>query len=198
MNAIVKKVAKVVGIVVLGLFMLTVILGMAFSNDDETVPAKEPKQGIESSEVVDPAVERKLEERDTTEPEEPEEEEPAEEVKALTDKEVVDIFKQKFAGQYDYCEIYMDDAKILYVNITNDGIAMDLWSCMQANDLTKWEKLKYSLEGLSKAMDDYVVKAGRDDIVVNLNLLNDLNTDNTFLSVMSGYIYYDVVEAGDI
>lgn len=97
--------------------------------------------------------------------------------------------------EFDGCEIEIED-KTIIVSIWNDGIAESILTLKNigADETNEtWVKFKESFTNLEKKMEDVCKSNGRDDITIILNIVNDVNKDNSLMIISNGTVIYDVM-----
>ena len=100
------------------------------------------------------------------------------------------VLEDKFSG----CSVTHDDSMIT-VGIWTDGIAMEIGSA--AGKLPEgWKDLREGMISLSNSIRNLIDTSGWEDIPALLHLLNDLNHDKVFLSILDGAVIYDVTDEG--
>ncbi len=132
-----------------------------------------------------------------TEPEEGEEIDPDFSVDGTaTIEDVVSLLQQAMIEGFgeDNSQVYLD-GNVLVMSIWEDGGAAEA-TLAQGGDTEMqedWQVLTDALVSLSDTATSALVEAGLDGYSVMVNLLNDQNTENTLLSVVDGFVVYDVV-----
>ena len=88
-----------------------------------------------------------------------------------------------------------DDHSITF-GVWRDGVAENALRAQSgdADSMTAWRNLVSSNQSLSSTMSNLLKSAGFQDVSVTVNILNDLNHDNTLLTVTDGAITYNWVE----
>lgn len=101
------------------------------------------------------------------------------------------MIESLMSGNFDGCSVSHTD-NMITVSIWADGIAMDV---IKGGETVQgeWEILKENMVTLSNSISDIIDTAGRTDVYLMLNLLNDLNHDNLLLSATEGVVIYDVM-----
>lgn len=91
-------------------------------------------------------------------------------------------------------EIEYDDTG-LTINTWRDGIATNTVLASQGNKTAKdnWEKLIDSQKTLCNVLLEQIKDTGKEDYIVVLNILNDLDKNKVLLSVLNGTVIYDSV-----
>ena len=94
---------------------------------------------------------------------------------------------------YDGYEIALEE-DLLVIRIWMEGTA-DLAACIRAGLLDRgfWENVRKGVGGLAVAGRDFADRAGRDDLAVRVDLLNDRDREKLLLSLLDGEILYDAV-----
>ena len=110
-----------------------------------------------------------------------------EEIKVLLEASE-DILKQNYGN--DYSIDYSDN--LVTINVWKDGVAVEAQS-IQAGTASKddWDYVITAMKQLSESIYKVYKPYGVD---VNLNVLNDVNKDNTLLSFFDGIKTYDALE----
>lgn len=95
--------------------------------------------------------------------------------------------------EYTGKEVLYDDTSIT-INVWIDGVADGL-TTIQAGGLDKgsWEDAKSGMIELAKACRELIDTAGRTDVILTVNVLNDQNLDNMLLSIENTSVLYDVL-----
>lgn len=79
------------------------------------------------------------------------------------------------------------------VNVWVDGVALEMAVGGAAAEAS-WEIAKESMMSMFDSIRGVIDAAGRDDVHLMLNVLNDANLENTLLSIFEGTIIYDAME----
>ena len=84
---------------------------------------------------------------------------------------------------------------MINVNIWGDGVAAGSTYAKLGNSsaLDSCNNLVDSTVTLNKSFMDLAQAGGRDDLIVIVNVLNDLDTSKTLLTVANGVVFYDAV-----
>lgn len=116
--------------------------------------------------------------------------------KAASIQAIADSIEKTVDG-FDGHEISTDkELNLITVDVWNDGLASSIATLKSSglSDAAMWNELKESFVKLCNSMVGVCKASGRDDISVALNIKNDINKDNTLLSVFNGVVVYDVME----
>lgn len=119
---------------------------------------------------------------------------------APTIEDVVTLLQQAMVESFgeDNSQVYLD-GNILVMSIWEDGAALEA-SLAQGGDTEMqedWQVLTDALISLSDTATSALTEAGLSGYSVMVNLLNDANTENTLLSIVDGYVVYDMVTGVD-
>lgn len=95
---------------------------------------------------------------------------------------------------FENSDFSYDDTSIT-MTVWQDNIAAGALLAQQGNaELQEsWNEMRDNLINMCQSARDMLDEAGYTDVTVTLNLLNDMNQDNTLLSVMDGVVIYDAV-----
>ena len=96
-------------------------------------------------------------------------------------------------------ELYLDGS-MLVINIWEDGAALEA-SLAQGGDqdmLDDWDTLTEALISLCETGNSVLSLADEPGYTVLVSLLNDINQENTLLSVYDGTVVYDYVNGIDV
>ncbi len=99
------------------------------------------------------------------------------------------------AQNYDHYSIEHDDSSIT-IGVWHDGIALELAAIQTSGgdeNNADWAALKDGLVSVAKSIRGVIDTAGREDVYLVLNLLNDQNTEKTLLSIFDTTVFYDVL-----
>ena len=122
-------------------------------------------------------------------------EEPAEETEGASTKSVASMIELSIKQGFDNYTVDTQDDTIV-VSVWQDGIAMGAASAQYGDSSAQsaWETMKDSAVEMSSSFKELARTAGRDDITVVMNVLNDQNQDNTLLTVIDGAVTYDCLD----
>lgn len=100
------------------------------------------------------------------------------------------ILKQNFGDDYNIS--YDAAAKMVTINVWKDGIAAGAMG-VQAGTVSKsdWTTMVNGVQSMAKSVYGNFEPYG---VSVNVNVLNDINKDNTLLSFLNGVKFYDAVD----
>lgn len=100
------------------------------------------------------------------------------------------ILKQNFGDDYNIS--YDEATKIVTINVWKDGIAAGAMG-VQAGTVSKsdWTTMVNGVQTMAKSVYSNFEPYG---VNVNVNVLNDINKDNTLLSFLNGVKFYDAVD----
>ena len=90
------------------------------------------------------------------------------------------------------------DGNIITLNVWQDGVAVEAIAAhMNGADETygDWATLRDNMGVCAQSLCNLMATAGRDDVVLSFNLMNDLNTDNILLSYVNTAVFYDFMAA---
>ena len=95
-----------------------------------------------------------------------------------------------------YSSDYSDDDHILYIRITQDGIAGGAaYALINKRVKASWDDLADTLANRGKLMYDQVIADGYTEVeAVSLMLLNDNDKDKVLLAFLNGTKIYDITE----
>ena len=118
----------------------------------------------------------------------------------ITIEDAVNILDSSMAENFDEnYELYLDGS-MLIINIWEDGAALEA-SLAQGGDqdmLDDWDTLTEALISLCETGDSVLSLADEPGYTTLVSLLNDINLENTLLSVYDGTVVYDYVNGIDI
>lgn len=123
-------------------------------------------------------------------------EEPAtEEAEGASTESVASLIELSIKQGFDNYTVDTQDDTIV-VNVWQDGIAMGAASAQYGDSSAQsaWETMKDSAVEMSNSFKELARTAGRDDITVVMNVINDQNQDNTLLTVIDGIVTYDCLD----
>lgn len=123
-------------------------------------------------------------------------EEPAtEETEGASTESVASLIELSIKQGFDNYTVDTQDDTIV-VNVWQDGIAMGAASAQYGDSSAQsaWETMKDSAVEMSNSFKELARTAGRDDITVVMNVINDQNQDNTLLTVIDGAVTYDCLD----
>ena len=118
----------------------------------------------------------------------------------ITIEDAVNILDSSMAENFgENYELYLDGS-MLIINIWEDGAALEA-SLAQGGDqdmLDDWDTLTEALISLCETGDSVLSLADEPGYTTLVSLLNDINLENTLLSVYDGTVVYDYVNGIDI
>lgn len=92
-------------------------------------------------------------------------------------------------------EVYAS-GNLIVVNLWQDGLALEvtiLKASGEDENNSDWVSLKSSVTNMAESILGLMSAAGVDDMSLNLNVLNDLNTENVLLSLFNTYVIVDAL-----
>lgn len=128
-------------------------------------------------------------------------EEPLQETSDSTDNSDMKFFAAivEYAASQSYAEdkykVEYDDSGIT-LSVWGDNLAMGatLASSGDENAKAEWESsVVEPFVEMNKQIVEQAKQNGLDDAIIMTNILNDINQDNTLLSVLNGTVIYDCV-----
>lgn len=102
------------------------------------------------------------------------------------------LIKKTMGDDYTGCTVTHDE-NIITISIWQEGVVLEL-SVGGEESEKQWNFVKESMLNLSDSIWGVIDAAGREDISLLLNVLNDVNQENMLLSIMEGIIIYDVMK----
>lgn len=115
-------------------------------------------------------------------------------------EDAVNILDSTLAESFgENYELYLDGS-MLVINIWEDGAALEA-SLAQGGDqdmLNDWDTLTEALISLCETGNSVLSLADEPGYTVLVSLLNDINQENTLLSVYDGTVVYDYVNGIDV
>lgn len=141
---------------------------------------------------------------DLAQPEEPADDEdsplPIDADGTVSIEDAVNILDSTMAENFgENYELYLDGS-MLVINIWEDGAALEA-SLAQGGDqdmLDDWDTLTEALISLCETGNSVLSLADEPGYTVLVSLLNDINQENTLLSVYDGTVVYDYVNGIDV
>lgn len=103
--------------------------------------------------------------------------------------------KKKYGSNYNLT--HDEESVTIQVWVNGAGNEAYIASTGDADSINAWSKRVYALRDFSSAMVQELARAGYSERSVNINLLNDQNTDNTLLTVRNGEVTYNWVESDE-
>lgn len=174
-----------------GAFFIFIIIGNIRHKDDP--PREEPKTETISELVEQPEEPTPTEAPDPESEElsEPEKEEEPESERVAAYKAVIEAsLKENFNNNY---EVKVDeDAKIITINVWNDGIVQELAMAQQGEQkyIDDWNNLSEILRHTSETVYSSRNTFDLPDYHISLNLINNVNKENTLLTTLDNVIVY--------
>lgn len=106
------------------------------------------------------------------------------------------LFEYMMMSSYENYKVEYDD-NFINISVWRDNIAIGrtMAKTGEKETLRAWESLVDNMTNLCDEMYGFCESAGRDDIIVTLNLLNDLNLENSLLTIVNGKVLYDSVKS---
>lgn len=87
---------------------------------------------------------------------------------------------------------YSEEGNNYIIYVKTDGVALLATLAQNGTDVESWGKVVESMKDLSKSMSD-TVKELDPEAHVTVMVLNDLNTDNTLLTILDGDVITNAV-----
>ena len=124
------------------------------------------------------------------------ESEQSEESSAFSPELFRGILEESFQDQDGLSDVsvqYDSDLNYYTINLTADGISMDMAKSKLTGDVQEWEKMRSGIEDTSNALYEKSKEYGINASIC-INVMNDINSDKVLLSVMNGTTLYDCME----
>jgi hypothetical protein len=106
------------------------------------------------------------------------------------------ILEDSFQNQEGLSDVsvqYDSDLNYYTINLTADGISMDMAKSKLTGDVQEWETMRSGIEDTSNALYEKSKEYGINASIC-INVMNDINSDKVLLSVMNGTTLYDCME----
>lgn len=103
-------------------------------------------------------------------------------------------FQVTLQNSFDNSDLTYDDTSIT-MNVWQDNVAAGALLAQQGNEELRdqWDDMRKNMRQMCQSSRDALDQAGLDDVSVTLNLVNDMNQDNTLLTIVDGVVVYDAV-----
>ncbi|WP_405345939.1 hypothetical protein [Ruminococcus sp.] len=114
---------------------------------------------------------------------------------AFTPDSIVSLLKIALSSSSDTVETnvsYSEEGNNYIIYVKTDGVALLATLAQNGTDVESWGKVVESMKDLSKSMSD-TVKELDPEAHVTVMVLNDLNTDNTLLTILDGDVITNAV-----
>jgi len=106
-----------------------------------------------------------------------------------------ETIEQVLSAGFDDYKVEAED-EFITVYIFYDGITEELALIQAAGgnaDSPQWVELKNNFLSLSESIQNLIDASGREDVVLSLNLMNDVNRDNVLLTLLDSAVFYDAL-----
>lgn len=101
------------------------------------------------------------------------------------------------SDNYDYYDSHVNDDGSLTIEVGNEGVATAVYLMTTTENQELYDfyaKMKESMGTLSQTLYDTAKQMNVENPIIFLNVVNDLNTENTLLMFMNGVCVFDVTE----
>ena len=118
----------------------------------------------------------------------------AETVEKISEEELREKLKTALSGFGDDCTI-SKDGYVYTVNVWQEGLAQTAMLAQTGDKDAKeaWDKIVYTTMQASDSLQELLTASGYGDYMVQIQVLNDKNHDNTLLTVTMGMASYNCV-----
>ena len=118
----------------------------------------------------------------------------AETVEKISEEELREKLKTALSGFGDDCTI-SKDGYVYTVNVWQEGLAQTAMLAQTGDKDAKeaWDKIAYTTMQASDSLQELLTASGYGDYMVQIQVLNDKNHDNTLLTVTMGMASYNCV-----
>lgn len=115
-------------------------------------------------------------------------------IKKISEEELQERFKEALSGFGNDCEISVDRTSYT-VNVWQDGLAKTATLAKSGDEEAKreWDKIVYATMKASDSLQEILTLSGYGDCMVQVQVLNDENHDNTLLTTCLGMATYNCV-----
>lgn len=122
-------------------------------------------------------------------------EEPTPEIEKVSEEELENRIRAALAGFDDSCNISVE-GYLYTVQIWRDGVAPEAMLAKLGNTAAaeQWKELEESTKKASLNLQYLLYESGYSDYLIQLQLLNDQNLDNTLLTACMGAITYNCMD----
>lgn len=122
-------------------------------------------------------------------------EEPAPEIEKISEEELESKIRETLAGIEENCTISVEGS-LYTVQIWQDGVAPEamLAKLGNADAIKQWEKLEESAKKVSLNLQYLLYESGYGDYIIQLEIMNDQNLDNTLLTTCMGATIYNCMD----
>lgn len=106
------------------------------------------------------------------------------------------ILEESFQEQDVFSDVsvqYDSDLNYYTINLTAEGISMDMAKSKLTGDVQEWKKMRSGIEDTSNALYEKSKEYGINASIC-INVMNDMSSDKVLLSVMNGATLYDCME----
>lgn len=112
----------------------------------------------------------------------------------ISEDELRERFAQALSGFGDDCTI-SKDGYVYTVNVWQEGLAQTAMLAQTGDKDAKeaWDKIAYTTMQASDSLQELLTASGYGDYMVQIQVLNDKNHDNTLLTVTMGMASYNCV-----
>lgn len=107
---------------------------------------------------------------------------------------VAQLVEANLEENFDYYKVETTEDALI-VNVWGDGIAADVLTLQTTGDFDNenWVKLKESFVSMAGSIRDLMDVGECKDAYLQLNLLNDMNTDYVLLTIYNTTVFYDIL-----
>lgn len=118
----------------------------------------------------------------------------AETIEKISEEELREKLKAALSGFGDDCSISIE-GYVYTVNVWQDGLAQTAMLAQAGDKGAKetWDKIVYTTMQASDSLQELLTASGYGDYMVQIQVLNDQNHDNTLLTVIMGMASYNCV-----
>lgn len=122
-------------------------------------------------------------------------EEPIPEIEKISEEELESRIRAALAGFEDNCNISVE-GYLYTVQVWQDGVAPEAMLAKLGNveAAEQWDELEESAKNASLNLQYLLYESGYNDYLIQLQVLNDQNLDNTLLTTCMGAITYNCMD----